>query len=249
MLDENQLINDDNIARAKDLLACMERGDEQGAREVLDEMARVRESELYQEMGKLTRELHDSLSTFGMDNEIVNLAKDEIPDARSRLRYVIELTDDAANKTLSSVEQSIPLCDGINKNSIDLNEKWKRFIARDMDVKEFRELSSRIDKFLETNTEEATALRGHLSNILLAQDFQDLTSQIIKRVIDLVEDVESNLVNLIKLTGSSAGKDLPDVKKPHVVDTTPQGPAVPGVDSGVVSGQDEVDELLSSLGF
>lgn len=247
MLDDNQLINEDNVARAKDLLACMERGDEQGAREVLDEMARMRETELYQEMGKLTRELHDSLSTFGLDNEIVSLAKDEIPDARSRLRYVIELTDDAANKTLTAVEESIPLCDGMSKNSIALNEKWKRFIKRDMDVNEFRELSSRIDSFLGQNTEEVVSLRTHLSNILLAQDFQDLTSQIIKRVIELVEDVESNLVNLIKLTGSSASKDLPDVKVHH--DTSPQGPAVPGVDQGVVSGQDEVDELLSSLGF
>ncbi|MDH5181368.1 MAG: protein phosphatase CheZ, partial [Gammaproteobacteria bacterium] len=237
-----------NIARAKDLLACMERGDEQGAREVLEELARIRETELYQEMGKLTRELHDSISAFGMDNEIINLAKDDIPDARSRLRYVIELTDDAANKTLTSVEKSIPLCDGMSKNSRTLNESWKRFIKRDMDVNEFRELSASIDKFLEDNTEEVTVLRTHLSNILLAQDFQDLTSQIIKRVIDLVEDVESNLVNLIKLTGSSAAKDLPDVKKP-VHDTSPQGPAVPGVDQGVVSGQDEVDELLSSLGF
>lgn len=248
MLDENQLINEDNIARSKDLLACMERGDDQGAREVIDELARIRETELYREMGKLTRELHDSISTFGMDNEIISLAKDEIPDARSRLRYVIELTDDAANKTLSAVEESIPLCDGMSKNSNALNEKWKRFIQRDMDVNEFRELSSRIDTFLEENSTEVTALRGHLSNILLAQDFQDLTSQIIKRVIDLVEDVESNLVNLIKLTGSSESKNLPDVKKPQH-DTIPTGPAVPGVDQGTVSGQDEVDELLSSLGF
>ncbi|MDH5407597.1 MAG: protein phosphatase CheZ [Gammaproteobacteria bacterium] len=245
MLDDNQLITDDNVARAKDLLACLERGDEQGAREVLDELSRIRETELYKEMGKLTRELHDAISTFGMDHEIVNLAKDEIPDARSRLRYVIELTDDAANKTLTAVESSIPLCDNLSKDSTDLNEKWKRFIKRDMDVNEFRELSARIDKFLEDNSAGVTTLRTNLSDILLAQDFQDLTSQIIKRVIDLVQNVESNLVNLVKLTGAKV--DLGEVQKGDGIKAT--GPAVPGVDQGVVSGQDEVDELLSSLGF
>lgn len=247
MLEENELISEDNIARAKDLLACLERGDENGAREVLDELTRIRETELYQEMGKLTRELHDSLMAFGKDDQLISLAQEEIPDARSRLRHVIKMTDDAANRTLTAVEESLPICEDVTTNSSELHEKWRRFIQRDMKVQEFRELSLLIDRFLEGNTEQVRDLRSKLNEILMAQDFQDLTSQIIKRVIGLVEQVEDNLVNLVKLSGGNVRIDFEKTKGDHSVEAS--GPAVPGVDNNVVSGQDEVDELLSSLGF
>ncbi|MDH5444596.1 MAG: protein phosphatase CheZ [Gammaproteobacteria bacterium] len=247
MLEENKLISDDNIARTKDLLACLERGDENGAREVLDELTRIRETELYQEMGKLTRELHDSLTAFGKDDQLINLAQEEIPDARSRLRYVIKMTDDAAHRTLTAVEESMPICEDVTGKSSDLHEKWRRFVQRDMNVQEFRELSLLIDKFLEGNTDQVKELRNKLNEILMAQDFQDLTSQIIKRVIGLVEEVEDNLVNLVKLAGGTIKVDFEKTKNDHSIEAT--GPAVPGVDDHVVSGQDEVDELLSSLGF
>ena len=208
----------------------------------------MRETELYQEMGKLTRELHDSITAFGMDNEIFNIAKEEIPDARTRLHHVIKLTDEAANNTLGAVEDCLPLCDDLKNRSSELNEKWKRFVQRDMDINEFREMSGLIGQFLEDNTQETEAVRARLNDILMAQTFQDLTSQIIKRVIALVEEVESNLVNLIKLTGKGNNAELD--KLVHEEDMlAPKGPPVPGVDKGVVSGQDEVDELLSSLGF
>lgn len=247
MLEDNTLTSEDNIARAKDLLACLERGDGSGAREVLDELTRIRETELYQEMGKLTRELHDSLMAFGKDDALINLAQEEIPDARSRLRHVIKMTDDAANRTLTAVEESLPICEGVTNNSSDLHEKWRRFIQRDMNVQEFRELSLLIDKFLEGNTDQVKELRGKLNEILMAQDFQDLTSQIIKRVIGLVEEVETNLVNLVKLAGGNVNIEFKKTENDHSIEAT--GPAVPGVDDNVVSGQDEVDELLSSLGF
>lgn len=247
MLEDNKLICDDNIARSKDFLACLERGDENGAREVLDELTRIRETELYQEMGKLTRELHDSLMAFGKDDTLLNLAQEEIPDARSRLRHVIKMTDDAANRTLTAVEESLPICEDVTNKSSGLHEKWRRFVQRDMNVQEFRELSLLIDKFLDGNTEQVKELRSKLNEILMAQDFQDLTSQIIKRVIGLVEDVETNLVNLVKLAGGTVNVDFEKTKNDHSIDAS--GPPVPGVDDNVVSGQDEVDELLSSLGF
>lgn len=247
MLEENILISEDNIARSKDLLACLERGDESGAREILDELTRIRETELYKEMGKLTRELHDSIMAFGKDDALINLAKEDIPDARSRLRHVIKMTDDAANRTLTAVEESMPICESVTNSSGELHEKWRRFIQRDMNVQEFRELSLLIDQFLEGNTEQVKVLRGKLNEILMAQDFQDLTSQIIKRVIGLVENVETNLVNLVKLSGGNVKIEFEKTKDDHSIEAT--GPAVPGVDTNVVSGQDEVDDILSSLGF
>ncbi|MDH5570533.1 MAG: protein phosphatase CheZ [Gammaproteobacteria bacterium] len=244
-MSEENIINDDNIARAHDLLASLENGDEQGAREVIDDLAKIRENNLYQEVGKLTRELHDAISAFSMDDRIADIAEHDIPDARQRLNYVITRTEDAADRTLTAVEKSIPLCEDMERRAGSVLNDWKSFTQREMDVEGFRKMSSEMDGFLSDQSGGFVELKSHLNNILMAQDFQDLTGQIIKRVINLVAEVEGNLVNLIKLAG------LPDHVEPHKREKVKlEGPAVPGVDSGdTVSGQDEVDDLLSSLGF
>lgn len=247
---EKSIVNEDTIARTRDLLASLERGDEAGARDVLDELTCIRESDLYMEMGKLTRELHDAISAFGMDEQISSLAQQEIPDARKRLHHVIDMTDQAAHRTLNAVEESLPVCEGLESRSRTLHDDWLRFKNRDMDINEFRQLAKRLDEFFVANTSDAGKLRESLNNVLMAQDFQDLTSQIIKKVIKLVEEVELKLVELIKLTGAQ-GNDPAKSAQPQKKDETLAGPVVPGVnDKGsTVSGQDEVDDLLSSLGF
>jgi chemotaxis protein CheZ len=247
-MEDKKFISDESLARARDLLATMERGDETGAKEVIDDLTNIRESVLYQEMGKLTRELHDSITAFGMDAQISKLAQMEIPNARQRLRHVIDMTDQAANRTLTAVEESLPICEVIENRTQVLNTDWQRFKKREMNLVEFRELAKRLDEFFESNKGDAGKLRSSLNNVLMAQDFQDLTSQIIKKVITLVEDVESNLVALIKLTGGPGGQT--EAASAPAKEEKLAGPIVPGVnDKGVVSGQDEVDQLLSSLGF
>ncbi|MFO7602439.1 MAG: protein phosphatase CheZ [Gammaproteobacteria bacterium] len=247
MLEAEGLITEDNLARVKDLLATMEAGDEAGVKEVLDELTHIRESDIYQEMGKLTRELHDAIKTFGMDDQIVTIAEQEIPDARARLKHVIDMTDKAANRTMDAVEASLPICEGMETRSSDLHQAWQRFTQRDMDVNEFRALSKELDTFLEANTSDASKVKASLNEVLMAQDFQDLTSQIIKRVIGLVEQVEDKLIGLVSLTGEQYAKPAEKKEKSNI---EASGPAVPGLDdAAVVSGQDEVDDLLSSLGF
>ncbi len=243
-MEEKKILTDDNIARVKDLLATLERGDESGAREVLDDLANIRELDIYKEMGKLTRELHDSITAFGRDEQLNTLAQSEIPDARQRLHHVIDMTDQAANRTLTAVEESLPICEELESRSSTLHDDWVRFKKRDMDINEFKQLAKRLDDFFDANTGDAGKIKESLNNVLMAQDFQDLTSQIIKKVITLVEQVESNLVEIIKLTG---GQEKSVEKKEEDL----AGPVVPGVNDGgtTVSGQDEVDELLSSLGF
>ncbi len=244
-MEDQQIVTEDNIARAHDLLATLERGDEAGAKEIIDELTSIRESDLYMEMGKLTRELHDAISAFGMDEQISTLAEQDIPDARQRLRHVMDMTDQAAHRTLNAVEESIPVCDELQSRSIGLADKWKRFKKRDMKLEEFRKLAAQLDEFFELNTSDASKLRDSLNSVLMAQDFQDLTSQIIKKVIKLVEDVEGGLIGIIKLTNPKGEASAVEEKAPKL-----DGPVVPGVnDSGTVSGQDEVDDLLSSLGF
>jgi chemotaxis protein CheZ len=250
-MEEKQLVSVETIARTRDLLASLERGDEKGAKEVIDDLTSIRESDLYKEMGKLTRELHDAITAFGMDEQITNLAQQEIPDARQRLRHVIDMTDQAAHRTLNAVEESLPICEELESRSRTLQEDWQRFKKRDMDINEFKQLAKRLDEFFTVNTGDAGKLRSSLNNVLMAQDFQDLTSQIIKKVIKLVEEVESNLVELIKLTRTPAEVNADTQRSENKQTEKLAGPVVPGVnDSGsTVSGQDEVDDLLSSLGF
>lgn len=244
MLEEDELITDDNIARVKDLLACMEKGNEVDAIEIIDELTSIRETELYQDMGKLTRELHDAISNFGIDDSVSKLAEESIPDARERLNYVITKTDEAANKTLEAVEESIPICNNINDQALELHEKWNKFTNRQLSADEFRALSKEISIFFE-QTNQLDKVKEHLTSVLLAQEYQDLTGQIIKKVINLVGEVEDKLVGIIKITGA------PQVKSKDKGDSSSlDGPPVPGIaHEDTVSGQDEVDDLLSSLGF
>lgn len=243
MIEENELITDDNIARVKDLLACMEKGHEEDAIEIIDELTTIRETELYQDMGKLTRELHDAIANFGMDDRINTMAEHSIPDARERLNYVISKTDEAANRTLAAVEESIPICSDLNTEALNLHATWQKFTNRELSADEFRQLSKDINNFF-LNSYSLEKVKDHLTEILLAQEYQDLTGQIIKKVITLVGEVEDNLVNLIKLTGDTGKMDKDDSA------TSLDGPPVPGLaHKDTVSGQDEVDDLLSSLGF
>ena len=243
MLEDNELITDDNIARVKDLLVCMEKGNEGDAIEIIDELTTIRETELYQDMGKLTRELHDAISNFGIDDSVSIMAEQSIPDARERLNYVISKTDEAANQTLEAVEESIPICKDLSEQALELHNTWKKFTKRELSADQFRVLSKDICVYFE-KTNDLVKVKDHLTSILLAQEYQDLTGQIIKRVINLVGEVEDKLIGLIQITGvpqlASSGGDASSL----------DGPPVPGIaHKDTVSGQDEVDDLLSSLGF
>lgn len=243
MFEENELITDDNIARVKDLLVCMETGNEVDAIEIIDELTSIRETELYQDMGKLTRELHDAISNFGMDDSLNIMAEKSIPDARERLNYVISKTDEAANTTLEAVEESIPICNNLNNQASELFGLWQKFTNRELSAEEFRRLSKDIEAFFD-KAQNLAKVKDHLTSILLAQEYQDLTGQIIKKVINLVGEVENKLIGLIQLTGA------PQVRSAKDDASSLDGPPVPGIThKDTVSGQDEVDDLLSSLGF
>ena len=252
-MEDNNIINEHALNCARGLVDEIENGNDVNAKQALDELVRLRDSNLYQELGKLTRELHDALNSFRLDARLTNIAEQEIPDARERLNYVISMTDKAANSTLTAVEESLPVCDSMGDQVNSLISDWDRFTNRQMDAKEFRDLSLRVGTFLSDTSSNTAVIKANLNNVLMAQDFQDLTGQIIKRVITLVEEVEGNLVNLVKISGlepsDSSKSELSDEEK-HKQAIKAEGPAVPGVDEAdVLSGQDDVDDLLSSLGF
>jgi chemotaxis protein CheZ len=240
---------------ARRLVEQLEAGDRMGADEIIRQLRLPYERELFEELGKLTRDLHEALNSFRGDSRLLELTRDEIPDAKERLNYVVSMTEQATHRTLNALDESMPIAESLHGRSATLREQWSRFRHRELSVDEFRELARELDDFLTTGQQETERLKSLMSEILMAQDYQDLTGQIIRRVIRLVQEVEENLVGLIRL--SSARMDLPKVGKPvadesEVPDTQGHGPIVPNtqdVVADVVSSQDDVDALLSSLGF
>ncbi|MEL0637902.1 protein phosphatase CheZ [Marinomonas sp. TI.3.20] len=243
---------------AVDLLNYLEAGNFSGAISVIQELSDARHKSFYKEVGTLTRSLHDAIRDFQVDS--VDLAVEgsvgdsgtKITDASDRLNYVIELTNSAANKTMDMVDNSLPVANELKIQAKDLRKDWNRLIQRDLTPQEFRELYKRIDTFLQYTENSATALHSNLNTILLEQGYQDLTGQVIARVNDLIRDVEERLVHLVAVAGrvdSISGIEYEE-NVPEHDDTRGHGPAINKQNNPeVLNSQDEVDDLLSSLGF
>ncbi|NOZ52278.1 MAG: protein phosphatase CheZ [Gammaproteobacteria bacterium] len=246
MNDSNAAYKEDMLSQAEEMLKALQKGNEEQVDQLLKTIADARESVLFQEVGKMTRQLHNTLNSFCEDSHIDRMAELEIPDARERLNYVITMTQEAADRTLNAVEETIPLAETISTRAGELREVWQRFKRRELSVDQFKDLSGSIEEFLVDIEKESSVMKSNLNEVLMAQGFQDLTGQIIKRVITLVGDVENNLVELIRITGH---KLTPTVEEPKK-DIEAEGPQIPGIGkSDVVTSQGDVDDLLSSLGF
>ena len=249
------IVDDEILAAAKSLVAHIEASDERSAQQAFAEIGQMMNVVMYQEVGRLTRTVHESLKAFMADDRLKDLAESEIPNAAERLRYVMRMTEQAANRTLSSVEDSLPLAEQLGQRATQMTEYWERSTERELSIDQCRTLSGDLNDFFATVKYQSDSLYQNLSDVQVTQGFQDLTGQIIWRVITLVTDVEEKLVDLMKVAGEQIeqleqGTNAPSSERNTATDIEAHGPAVPGVDKGsYVNGQDDVDELLSSLGF
>jgi chemotaxis protein CheZ len=244
---------------ANELVASLEKGRFGDAVQLIHELNQARDRGLYQEIGKLTRELHSAIVNFQIDPNMPQAEEvSQITDATERLSYVVRLTENAANRTMDLVEESTPLMSGLHDEAKALSADWGRFMRREVGADEFRELARRVDGFLTRSEKETQQVSSNLNDILLAQDFQDLTGQVIKRVTQLVTEVESNLLKLVLMASHVdrfAGIEHDDEsiraeKDPQKHLKQGEGPQIHADKrEDVVSGQDDVDDLLSSLGF
>ncbi|MDF1583545.1 MAG: protein phosphatase CheZ [Methyloprofundus sp.] len=243
-----ELMGNKRLLLAKDLVLALENNDEARADEILDQISGMRESMLFQEVGRLTRQLHDAMNSFALDSKMVELTSKDIPDAKERLHYVIAMTEQAANQTMEVIESLSPIAQELSDQANQLSNKWDRFLAKDMPFEEFKNMSQEITVHFAQTKERVASVQTGLTDILMAQGFQDITGQIIRRVIDLVQDMERSMVELVRLSG---GKSKVGITKKSEELALP-GPVVPGVDdkaNDVATNQDDVDDLLSSLGF
>jgi chemotaxis protein CheZ len=228
------------------LTGALAAGQEERFLEELDALVQRRELALFGELRKLTTDLQSALDRFRLDPRLLTLAEKEVPDARHRLDHVLKLTDEAAHRTMDLVEKAAPLAERTAREAVEIVALWKRFRSRTIAVDEFQRMIERMDTFLEAAQGDMDQVRGNLSEVLLAQGFQDLSGQIIRGVMKLVTELEFALSDLIRISRSG-----PRTSKP-LSDETRRGfgPAIPGVSNGpAVSDQDDVDALLSGLGM
>ena len=244
---------------AKLLIEKLENDSFQEASSLIYNLIESRDRLIFSSVGKLTRGLHNAIVNFNVDGDLKSdppsIESSEIHDATDRLNYVISLTQQAADKTMDLVEESAPIAMNLGQEAYNLQSDWLRLRRREMSKEEFAELYQRMDDFLKQMCDGTNQLSQNMQNIVLEQGFQDLTGQVLKRVIGLVRDVESELVNLVRMasqiediTGIVTGEEQPEPsrsKKSHL-----EGPQIHAHKrDDVVQGQDDVDDLLSSLGF
>ena len=265
---DTQIVSSDNqdliyeLQQCASLLSTKLKDDNyEEASDLINKLTEKRDQHIFQAVGQLTRELHSAIVNFHVDggkssDENVKETEYQFNDASSRLEYVIKLTQNAADKTMDMVESCAPISMELGKEAALFRQEWLRLQNREMTPDEFRDLYGRLGAFFDKLDVDTNKLNENLQNIILEQGFQDLTGQVLRRVIGLITDVESSLVSLVRIAGQveevvgiSTEKDSFDKQDegPDIVGEGPQHKADQRQD--VVSGQDDVDDLLSSLGF
>ena len=190
------------------------------------------------------------MTNFQLDDRIASLTQDEIPDAQSRLNYVIQETEKAANATMDAVEKSMPLAEKLNDRLNAIMPEWQKLMARQLELGQFKQLCQELDTLLSEAKTDSADLNKLLTEVLMAQGYQDLTGQVIRRVIELIKEVEDNLIGMLTAFGETQIEDIPQKNKKQSDTVNAEGPIIDAVDrDDVVNGQDDVDDLLSSLGF
>ncbi len=218
--------------------------------EILQTQATSADDDMLNRIGHLTRVLHDNLRGLGLDKILEQVAQD-IPDARDRLAYVARMTEQAAEKVLNATDIAIPLQDDLASGAKALESRWKETLEKPSLKSEYNQVADETLAFLALTGKNTTETKALLMDIMMAQDFQDLTGQVIKKITTLAQDMEKQLVQLlIDFSPAVAKKESDVVKKSgETSPTLMNGPQIDPDAVDVVASQEQVDDLLDSLGF
>ena len=198
---------------------------------------------VFNRIGQMARALHDTLGQLGYD-KLLEKTVSALPDAKDRLAYVANLTEQAACRVLNATDIASPLVEDIENSSKALGARWDKVFANEMGAAEFKKLAAETRDFLNQKVPEKTqATHAQLTEIMMAQDFQDLTGQVIKKVVSLAQELESGLMNVLVQV-------MPETKRTEEVASLMNGPVVNTEGrTDIVVNQEQVDDLLDSLGF
>jgi chemotaxis protein CheZ len=207
--------------------------------------------ELHQRIGHLTRTLHNALRELGYDKELLG-TREQLPDARDRLAYIARVTGDAAEKVLNAVDRARGVQEELTRQAGDLRRRWQAvatFAAADRGraTPAGQQLIDETCEFFAGVEAQADRTNAILTDIMLAQDFHDLTGQVIRKVVALAQTMEEQLVRL--LIETTPPQQRAKVEAAHAAPAL-GGPVVnPEGRTDVVTDQAQVDDLLASLGF
>lgn len=216
------------VEKVQALLEALQSNQAVEAGQLLDELTQIRESEIYHQVSQLTHDLHETLDHLE-DDQLLMQTKHDIPDAAERLQYVISTTEEASAKTLDKAEEAVQSL-----------EKLETLLSHD-----------------EVNKDELTVqvalLHQQLTEIMLAQSFQDLTGQVLNRVILVISSLEQSLIELIEKSGRdyhAIPEREADVDGQKADEMKGVGPNVTQKSKqDIVSSQEDIDDLLSDLGI
>lgn len=192
-------------------------------------------------VGQITRTLHESLRELGLD-KVVQQATQEIPDVRERLNYVARMTEQAAQRVLNATDTAIPLQERIDAGAEEVLAGWQTTLKAPFSEAQYRDMATLTMQCLVDMRNDTGATKQQLLEIMMAQDFQDLTGQVIRKVTDLAHNLEQQLVQLLI-------DYAPSEIKRESNNSLLNGPQIDPNKSDVVSNQSQVDDLLDSLGF
>ena len=198
---------------------------------------------MFERLGGIVRMLHDSLRELGYDRSLSNVAT-QINDAQDRLAYVATLTEQAANKVLNAIDIGMPAQDALSKKSKDMESRWALLFGGKLSIDEFKTLAADSKLFAAAVTENTEAEKARLLEIMMAQDFQDITGQLIKKIVAITNTAEHELAQLLRDNAPPELKAVIEAAE-HQPTVTLHGPSAPAE----AMAQDGVDDLLDSLGF
>ncbi|MDQ9168789.1 protein phosphatase CheZ [Oxalobacteraceae bacterium R-40] len=200
---------------------------------------------MFERLGGIVRLLHDSLRELGYDRSLSEVTS-QIGDAQGRLEYVATLTEQAATKVLNTIDESMPQQDALAQKAKDIEDRWNLLYSGKLGIEEFKILAGDSRQFASDAARTAEAEKARLLDIMMAQDFQDITGQLIKKIVHITHSAEKELAQLLRDNAPPELKvavPAPEPKRSEV--DLMAGPDV----TGKAMAQDDVDNLLDSLGF
>ena len=196
---------------------------------------------MFDRLGGITRTLHDSLRSLGLDRTLSD-AQEKIRHSEDRLEYIAELTEQAANKTLNAIDIGIPAQEALGKSALLMEARWAALFEGQMPIEEFKMLAADSKQFSNAVALASDAEKARLLDIMMAQDFQDITGQLIKKIVVITKQLEGELARLLRDNAPQDSKIA--IAQAETVDLL-YGPSTPKV----AMEQDDVDNLLADLGF
>ncbi|CAH2785091.1 MAG: Chemotaxis response - phosphatase CheZ [uncultured Caballeronia sp.] len=204
-------------------------------------------------IGQLTRTLRDSMRELGLDKQ-VETAAEMVPDARDRLKYVATMTEQVAERALNVIELAKPLQETMQRDVQALDARWEQWYGAPLENAEVKTLLADTRGFLQQVPVHTVATNEQLLEIMLAQDFQDLIGQVIKKITDVVHLIEQQLLGVLLENIAPGRREQFAVQATLAASSTSEtllnGPQInPEGRTDIVQDQTQVDDLLASLGF